>query len=73
MMQKFLMKINTDTINIIIEILSDSLEKIIIDTYGNYFCQKLIHSCNNNQKVEIIKHVKKLINDINNKLLKIIK
>jgi hypothetical protein len=58
MMQKFLIKLNEDTLSIIIEILSNAFDKIIVDIYGNYFCQKLIQSCNNEQKIEILKCVK---------------
>lgn len=56
-MQKFLLKINQETISLIIEILSKSLDRIIIDTYGNYFCQKLISFCNDQQRLEILKAV----------------
>jgi len=52
------MKINKETLSIIIEILSDSLDRIIVDIYGNYFCQKLIQACNSEQKIEILNCVK---------------
>jgi hypothetical protein len=61
MMQKFLLKINSETISLIIEILSKSLEKIIINIYGNYFCQKLIICCNINQRMELLKCVRNII------------
>jgi hypothetical protein len=58
MMQKFLLKINSETITLIIELLSIYLHRIIINVYGNYFCQKLITVCNIPQKMEILKCVK---------------
>lgn len=61
MMQKFLMKINTETLSIVIDILSKSLDKIIVDIYGNYFCQKLISHCNTAQKIQILNSVIKLL------------
>ena len=56
-MQKFLLKINSETVSLIIEILSNSLDRIIIDIYGNYFCQKLITHCNAYQIKEILRSV----------------
>jgi hypothetical protein len=58
MMQKFLMKLNIDTMSIIIDILSKSFDRIIVDIYGNYFCQNLIKTCNTDQKIEILNCVK---------------
>lgn len=58
-MQKLLLKLNVETVSIIIEILSKSFDKIIVDIYGNYFCQKLIQSCDTEQKIEILKSVNK--------------
>jgi hypothetical protein len=57
MMQKFLLKVNSETISLIIELLSNYLDSIIVNLYGNYFCQKLINCCNLLQKIEILKYV----------------
>lgn len=56
-MQKFLNKITPENLNYLINRLGDNTAKLMIDTYGNYFCQKLIQSCSAEQRIDILNNV----------------
>lgn len=57
MLQKYLDKISPEAINYIIKMISNKFSKLMTDTYGNYFCQKLIQSCDSGQRIQILEHV----------------
>ena len=57
MLQKYLDKISPEAINYIIKMISSKFPRLMMDTYGNYFCQKLIQSCASEQRIQILEHV----------------
>lgn len=57
-LQKLLNKIQPNELDIILEKIKDHFYALMTDTYGNYFCQKLIQCCSSDQRVFILEHVK---------------
>lgn len=57
-LQKLLNKILPHELDVILEKIKDHFAFLMTDTYGNYFCQKLIQCCSSEQRVFILKHVK---------------
>lgn len=60
-MQKFLNKISPENLNLFIHRLGSNITVLMIDLYGNYFCQKLFQSCSAEQRIIILNYVKLLI------------
>ncbi len=56
-LQKLLNKILPQELNVILQKVKDHFSFLMTDTYGNYFCQKLIQCCSSEQRVFILKHV----------------
>ncbi len=56
-LQKLLNKIQPESIDTLLEKIKDNFPGIMKDTYGNYFCQKLIQSCSADQRIFILQHV----------------
>jgi hypothetical protein len=56
-MQKYLNKILPDDLNLIISRLGHNIPKLMIDLYGNYFCQKMIQCCSAEQRTQVISFV----------------
>jgi hypothetical protein len=56
-LQKFLNKISPENLELLIENLNHNTPKLMIDLYGNYFCQKLIQSCSAEQRISILNYV----------------
>jgi len=56
-LQKLLNKIEPGGLDEILEKLKFNFPELMIDTYGNYFCQKLIQSASSDQRMFILRHV----------------
>jgi hypothetical protein len=41
----------------VMEILRDDFSELLMNTYGNYFCQKLIQICNSDQRIVLLNYV----------------
>ncbi len=59
-LQKLLNKILPHELDVILEKIKEHFSFLMTDTYGNYFCQKLIQCCSSEQRVFILKHVKSI-------------
>ena len=57
-MQKYLKKFPSDIRTLLINNISSYLEKLMCDTYGNYFCQKLYNISEVDQRIVILNHLK---------------
>ena len=58
-LQNYLNNIKSNEIDIIINKIEYNFPNILIDKYGNYFSQKLIKISSPNQRIEILKYIKK--------------
>lgn len=56
-LQKLLNKLQPENIDILLENLKNNFAEMMKDTYGNYFCQKLIQTCSADQRIFILKNV----------------
>lgn len=56
-LQKFLTKANKEIIEFFLNEIDPTLNKLMMDKYGNYFCQELLHSCSGHQRLHILKKV----------------
>ena len=56
-MQKYLNKFPSDIKTLLILKIGKNLGKIMIDTYGNYFCQKMFQICSNKQRILILEYI----------------
>ena len=56
-MQKYLNKFPSDIKTLLILKIGKNLGKIMIDTYGNYFCQKMFQICSNEQRILILEYI----------------
>jgi hypothetical protein len=59
-LQKLLNDIDPAELDIILENLKNNFKDLMIDTYGNYFCQKLIQCCSSEQRMFILENVPKI-------------
>ena len=57
-MQKYLNKFPSEILTLLIIKLGASLNRIMIDIYGNYFCQKLFNICTSDQRILILENIK---------------
>jgi len=60
-LQKLLNKILPDELDHILEKIKENFYELMTDTYGNYFCQKLIQCCSSEQRVFILRNVKLIL------------
>lgn len=58
-LQKYLDKINQDNLELLIEEFCTKFPNLMIDSNGNYFFQKLFQSCSSEQRIKILKDVRK--------------
>jgi hypothetical protein len=56
-MQKFINRATPDVLDQLMELLKDRFAGLLMDTYGNYFCQKLIQTCNAEQRLVLLRDV----------------
>lgn len=56
-LQKLLDKIEPQELNTLLLELKNHFTELMIDTYGNYFCQKLIQSCSYEQRLMILSDI----------------
>ena len=63
-LQKLLNKILPNELDLILEKIKDNFSDLMTDTYGNYFCQKIIQSCSAEQRIFILKNLKKVFTSI---------
>lgn len=54
-MQEFLKKAPINSINLIIDQISDNFGRLLCDSYANYFCQSLVRSVSTEQRIKILK------------------
>ena len=64
-MQKFLNKITPEKLNNFINKIGYKIHSLMVDLYGNYFCQKLVQSFSSDQRIMILNYVKYFFNFIN--------
>jgi hypothetical protein len=57
-LQKLLNKIQPEGLDIILEKIKSNFYQLMTDTYGNYFCQKLIQCCSADQRMFILRNVR---------------
>ena len=57
-MQNELSHISQENIEMLLNKLYPHLTNLMIDTYGNYFCQKLIKACSVKQRLKILESVR---------------
>jgi hypothetical protein len=58
-MQNFVKKAPMNIIEMIIDEISQEFWQLLTDSYGNYFCQKLILSASSEQRMKILKYFSK--------------
>ena len=68
-LQKLLNKILSHELDVILEKIKEHFSFLMTDTYGNYFCQKLIQCCSSEQRVFILKNVRTFNFLVNDKFL----
>lgn len=56
-LQKLLTKANKEVIEFFLNEIDSSLNKLMMDKYGNYFCQELLLSFSGTQRLEILKKI----------------
>jgi hypothetical protein len=56
-MQKSLNKLTYENINYLIAKLGKKIAILMVDVYGNYFCQKLIQCCSSEQRTMFLNNV----------------
>jgi len=56
-LQKLLTKANNEVIEFFLSEIDSSLNKLMMDRYGNYFCQELLLSWSGTQRLEILKKI----------------
>jgi hypothetical protein len=54
-LQKLLTKANKEVVEFFLDEIDSKVNKLMMDKYGNYFCQELLLSCSGNQRLEILK------------------
>lgn len=54
-LQKLLTKANKEVIEFFLDEIDSKVNKLMMDKYGNYFCQELLLSCSGTQRLEILK------------------
>ena len=55
MMQDYLKKAPINSINLIIENIKENFDRLMCDSYANYFCQSLVRSVGAEQRIKILK------------------
>jgi hypothetical protein len=60
-MQKYLNKILPDDLDLIVNKLGNNIPKLMIDLYGNYFCQKMIQCCSAEQRTNVLRYVSNIL------------
>ena len=58
-LQKKIIHISSEEIDLLLEIIYPNLEIIMCNSYGNYFLQKIIKKSNKEQRIKIIKGIQK--------------
>ena len=58
-MQNFVKKAPMNIIEMIIDEINQEFWQLLTDSYGNYFCQKLILSASSEQRMKILKYFSK--------------
>jgi hypothetical protein len=56
-LQKLLNKIQPEGLDVVLEKIKSNFYELMTDTYGNYFCQKLIQCCSAEQRMFILRNV----------------
>lgn len=57
-MQKQLSKANSQLIGFFLKDIGTQMYYLMIDKYGNYFCQELLLSCSGKQRLDILENIK---------------
>jgi hypothetical protein len=56
-LQRVLAKASPDILEFIVVEVGDNLHELMTDSYGNYFCQKLLQSCSSKQRLYLLKKI----------------
>lgn len=56
-MQRILAKANPETVDFIVKDIADQIHELMVDNYGNYFCQKLMQSCSAQQRLYLLERL----------------
>lgn len=56
-LQRVLAKASPDILEFIVIEVGDYLQDLMVDSYGNYFCQKLLQSCSSKQRLYLLKKI----------------
>ena len=62
-MQKFINRVSPDVLDELMNLLKGKFAALLTDTYGNYFCQKLIQTATAEQRLFLLNDVKFFILD----------
>ena len=54
-LQKEMTKAKVGMIDFLVNDIGADFPRIMVDNYGNYFCQRLLSSCSGEQRVQILK------------------
>lgn len=63
-LQRVLTKASPDILEFIVVEIGDHLQDLMVDSYGNYFCQKLLQSCSSKQRLYLLKKISPYIINI---------
>lgn len=63
-LQRVLAKASPDVLEFIVVEVGDNLHELMVDSYGNYFCQKLLQSSSSKQRVYLLKKISPYIINI---------
>ena len=63
-LQKLSHNINSEEIDLFINLIYSNIENIMCNSYGNYLLQKIISKCNKVQRIKILNYIKLSFNEI---------
>lgn len=56
-LQKVLENANPQIVQYLLNEITPMLPEIMVDNYGNYFCQKLLSNCSADQRMQILERI----------------
>ena len=63
-LQKLSYNINSEEIDLFINLINSNIQNIMCNSYGNYLLQKIISKCNKEQRIKILNYIKLSFNEI---------
>ncbi len=61
-LQRLLDNANPTQVQFLLIEIEDHLSKLMVDNYGNYFCQKLLSACSGDQRLHILEKIRQDFN-----------